>query len=125
MERRRLTAVFVIIIKDCVVVDVVVLERDELPISGSAEANALLRPRTMTDRLEHHFAADDEFDGLMELPRRRDGERTMRPWPKLAAKARTNKLGDDADVLLRQPEHLREYAPKIENALGLLINRQH
>ena len=48
----------------------------------------------------------------------------MRPWPKLAAETRANKLGDDAHVLFRQTEHLREHAAHIEDALRLLIERQ-
>ena len=70
-----------IIIEDGVVVDVIVLERDELSVTGRAETHALLGPWAMTDGLEHHLAAEDEFDRLAQLPRRRHGERTMRPWP--------------------------------------------
>ena len=125
VERRRLAAVFVIVIEHRVVIDVVVLERDEPSVSGGAEAHTLLGAGTMTDRLEHHLAADDEFDRLTQLPGRSDGERTMRPWPKLAAETRADKLGDHADVLSRQAEHLREYAPKIEDTLRLLVDRQH
>src|SRR2546423_1832814 len=48
----------------------------------------------------------------------------MRPWPELAAETRANELGDDAHVLVRQTEHLREYATKIEDGLRLLIDGQ-
>ena len=78
----------------------------------------------MTDRLEHHLAADHELDRLAELPRRRGGERTMRPRPQLAAETRANEPGDDADVLLRQPEHLREHAPEVEDPLRPLVQGQ-
>ncbi len=63
------------------VVDVVVLERDELSFSGGTETHPLLGAGTMAYRLKHHLAADDEFDRLAQLPRRRDGERTMGPGP--------------------------------------------
>ena len=110
MERRRFTAVLVVIVEHRPVVNVVVLERDELAFRRGAEPHSLLRPRTMTCRLEHHLAAEHKLDRFAQLPRRRDGERAMRPRPKLAAETRANKLGDDADVLFRQAEHLREYA---------------
>src|SRR5438552_4581861 len=125
MERRRLAAVFVIISEACVLVDVIMLERDEFSIRRSAEPHTLLSARTMTDRLEHHLAAEDEFDRLAQLPRRRDRERTMRPWPELAAETGPDKFGDDADVLFWQAEHLREYAPKVEDRLRFLVDRQH
>src|SRR2546423_13957423 len=48
----------------------------------------------------------------------------MRPWPELTAETRANELGDDAHVLVRQTEHLREYATKIEDGLRLLIDGQ-
>ena len=48
----------------------------------------------------------------------------MRPWPKLAAETRADELGDDADVLFRQTEHLREHAPHVEDGLRLLVERQ-
>src|SRR5947208_6513028 len=48
----------------------------------------------------------------------------MRPCPKLAAETRANELGDDAHVLVRQTEHLREHAPQIEDGLRLLIDGQ-
>src|SRR5437763_11556915 len=99
MKRHRLASVFVIVIENCMVVDVVVLERDQLSLSGGAETHPLLRARTMTDTLEHHLAAEDEFDRFAQLPRRRDGERTMRPGPELAAETGANKLGDDANTL--------------------------
>ncbi len=80
MERSGLAAVFVIIIEDGFVVDVVVLERDQPPVRGCTQPHALLGAGAVTDRLEHHLAAEHQFDRLAELPRRRDGERTMRPW---------------------------------------------
>src|SRR5437763_9457829 len=48
----------------------------------------------------------------------------MRPWPELTAETRANELGDDAHVLVRQTEHLREHAAKIEDGLRLLIDGQ-
>ena len=56
------------------VVDVIVLERDELALRRGAEPHTLLSARTMTDRLEHHLAADHELHRLAELPRRRRGQ---------------------------------------------------
>ena len=79
----------------------------------------------MADRLEHHLAAEHELDRLAELPRRRGGERAMRPGPQLAAETRADELRDDADVLFRQAEHLREHAPQVDDALRLLVERQH
>src|SRR5256885_7361291 len=49
----------------------------------------------------------------------------MRPWPKLAAEARADKLGNDANALFRQTEHLREYAAHIEDRLRFLVEREH
>ena len=43
LERRRLAAVFVVVVEDRRVVDVVVLERDELAVGRGAEPHALLR----------------------------------------------------------------------------------
>src|SRR5207253_11021782 len=97
--------------------NVVVLERDEFAVAGGAEAHALLSARAMTDRLKHHLAADHEFHRLAELPRRGRGERTVRPWKQLAPEARANELGDDANVLFRQAEHLREHAPQVDDPL--------
>jgi hypothetical protein len=97
----------VVIIENGMVVDVIVLERNKLPVFRGAEPDALLGARTMTDALEHHFSAEDEFHGLAQLPRGRDRERTMRPGPELAAETGADKLGDDADVLFRQTKHLR------------------
>ena len=76
MERRGLAAVFVVVVEHRQVVDVVVLQRDELAVGRGAEAHALLRAGAMTDRLEHHLAADHELDRLAELPRRSRGERS-------------------------------------------------
>ena len=105
-------------------VHVVVLQRDELAVGRRAEAHALLGARPMPGRLEHHLAADHELHRPAELPRRRGGERAVRPWPELAAEARAQEPGDDANVLLRQPEHLREDAPEIEDPLRPLVERQ-
>ena len=114
-EGRGLATVLVIIIGDCLVEDVIVLERDELAVRGRAQPHALLRSGTMPNRLEHHFAAHDDFDGLSELSRRRDGERAMGPGPQLAAEARTEEFRDHADVFLWQAEHLREHISRVEN----------
>ena len=62
MERRRFTAILVIVVEDDAVVDVIVLERDELSLRRGAEAHPLLGAGTMTDRLEHHLAAEHELD---------------------------------------------------------------
>ena len=114
---RGLATVLVIIIEDCLVEDVIVLQRDELAVRGRAQPHALLRSGTMPNRLEHHFAAHDDFDGLSELSRRRDRQRTMGPRPQLAAETRADEFGDDADVLFRQTEHLREHALKVNDPL--------
>ena len=50
LERRRLAAVFVIVVEHRRVVDVVVLERDELAVGRGAEPHALLGARTMARR---------------------------------------------------------------------------
>ena len=105
-------------------VDVVVLERDEFAVRRRAKPHALLRARPVTDRLEHHLAAEHEFHRLAQLPRRRGGERTLRPWKQLAAETRADELGDDADVLFRQAEHLREHAPEVDDSLRRVVQRQ-
>ena len=125
MERRRFTAILVVVIEHRPVIDVIVLERDELALGRGAEPHPLLGARSMTGRLEHHLAAEHELDWLAKLPRRCRRERTMRPWPKLAAEPRANELGDDAHVLFRQTEHLRQHAPHVEDRLRFLVNRQH
>ena len=104
--------------------NIIMLERDQLAVGGSAEAHALLRARTMTDCLEHHFAADDELDRLAELPRCRRSQRAVRPWPQLTAKARAQEFGNHANALLRQAEHLREYAAQVKHSLRCLVKRQ-
>ena len=71
----------------------------------------------MTDGLEHHLPAEHEFHRLAQLPRRGGSEGTMRPWKELTAETRTDELGDDPDILLRQTEHLREYAPAVDDSL--------
>src|SRR4029077_4591581 len=90
LERRGLAAVFVIIIEDCEIVDVIVLERDELSVRCGTEAHPLLGAGTMTNCLEHHLAADDKFDRLAQLPRRRAGGRAMGPWHPFGARNGTN-----------------------------------
>ena len=105
-------------------IDVVVLERDELAVRCRAEPHTLLGAGAMTGRLERHLAAEHELDRLAYLPRRRHRQRTMRPRPKFAAETRANKLGDDAHVLFRQTEHLREHAAHVEDPLRLLVDRQ-
>src|SRR5438552_2242261 len=115
MERRGFAAVFVIVIEDCLLADVIMLERDELAVGGCAQPHALLGAGTMADRLEHHLAGDHYFDGLSELPCGRGRERAMAPRPQLAAEARTEEFRDDAHVFLRQAEHLRQHTSGIEN----------
>ena len=78
----------------------------------------------MTDRLEHHLAAEHELDRFAQLPRRRDRERTVGPWPQLAAETGAEKLGDDAHILFRQAEHLRQHAAQVDDALRLFVDRQ-
>src|SRR5207248_8852664 len=93
-------------------------------VGRGAQPHTLLSARAVADRLEHHFPADDDFHGLAELPRRRGGERTLRPRKKLAAETRAYEFCDDADVLFWQAEHLREHAPQVEDALRRLVQRQ-
>src|SRR5438105_13037955 len=113
MERCGLTAVFVIIIEDRLVKDVIVLERNEFSVRGRAQPYALLCARTMPDRLEHHLAADNYFDGFSKLPCRCGRERAMAPGPQLAAEARADEFRDDANVFLGQAEHLRQDTARV------------
>src|SRR5207248_3336840 len=115
MERCGLAAVFVIVIEDRLVQNVIMLERNEFPIGRRAEPYALLGARTMPNGLEHHLAADHYFDGFAELPCRRGRERAMAPWPQLAAEARTDEFRNDAHIFLRQAEHLRQDIACVEN----------
>src|SRR6267378_8077008 len=78
----------------------------------------------MTHRLEHHLAAEHNSYRLAQLPRGCGGERTLRPWPQLAAETRADELRDDADVLFRQAEHLREYSPKVDYSLRRFVEGQ-
>src|ERR671931_199320 len=78
----------------------------------------------MTDRLEHHFAAEHQFHRLAQLSRRGRGERTVRPWPQLVAKARAHKLRNHPDVFLRQAEHLSEDTSEVDDSLRRLIQRE-
>ena len=48
----------------------------------------------------------------------------MRPRPQLAAETGAEELRDDADILLRQAEHLREDAAIVDDALRRLVERQ-
>src|SRR6266581_8967040 len=100
------------------------LEGDEFAVRSCAQPHALLGARAMTDRLEHHLAADDEFHRLAQLPRGGGGERTLRPWKQLAAETRADELRDDADVLFGQAEHLRENATEVKDSLRGLVERQ-
>ena len=64
MERRRFTAILVILLEHRPLIDVVVLERDEFALGCGAQPHALLRVRAMTGRLERHLAAEHELDRL-------------------------------------------------------------
>src|SRR3989475_2226514 len=101
-EGRGFATVLVIIIEDCLVENVIRLERDELAVRCRAQPHTLLRSGTMPNRLEHHFAAHDDFDGLSELSRRRGRKRTMAPQLHLAAQARTEEFRGKADAFLWQ-----------------------
>ena len=79
LERSCLAAIFMVRVEHRAVVDIVVLHRDQLAVGRGAETNALLGARAMTDRLEHHLAAEHEFHRLAQLPRRGRGECTIRP----------------------------------------------
>src|SRR5207248_2314966 len=92
MERRRLAAVFVVIVEHGHVIDIIVLQRYELAVARGAEANTLLSARPMADRLEHHLATDDQLHRSAYLPGRGDGKRNVRPRIKLAAESRAKKL---------------------------------
>ena len=104
--------------------DVIVLKRDELAFRCRAEPDTLLSVGAMTGTLERHLSAKHELDRFAYLTRRRHRQRTMCPRPKFAAETGANKLGDDAHVLFRQPEHLREHTAHVEDALRFLVDRQ-
>ena len=95
-----------------------------MPSAVAPRRSALLRVGAVADRLEHHLAAEDEFDGPPELPCRRRGQWTLRPGEQLAAEAGTDELADDANVFARQGEHLRQYALEIDDALRGFVERQ-
>src|SRR4249919_2271700 len=48
----------------------------------------------------------------------------MRPGPKLAPETGANKSRDNPHIFFRQPEHLRDHALHIEDALRLLVDGQ-
>ena len=58
----------------------------------------------------------------MIVARRR--ERAVRPRPELSAEAGAEELRDDAHVLHRQPEHLRQHAALVEDGLRGFVERQ-
>src|SRR6267154_1209358 len=74
--------------------------------------------------MEHHLTAEYELHRLAQLARRCGSECTLRPWIQLAAEARAEKLCDDADILLRQTEHLRQDTPEVDDSLRGLVQRQ-
>ena len=123
MERGRLAAIFVVNVEHRRGVHIVVLQRDELAVGRGPEPHALLSARTMADGLEHHLAAHDKLYRLAKLPRRRCRERAVRPRKKFAAETGADKLRDDADVFLRQAEHLCEHRLQIDDALRRLVQR--
>src|SRR5262249_32905488 len=125
LKRGRLTAVLVIALEHRSLVDVVVLQRDELAVLRGAEPHALLGAGAMAGRLEGHLAAENQLDRLAQLSGGGDGERAVRPWPELAPEAGADEPGDDADILFGQPEHLRENAPHVEDALRLFVDREN
>ena len=49
----------------------------------------------------------------------------MRPRIELAPESRAEEPRDDAHVLLRQSEHLRQNAPQVDHPLRRVIQRQH
>ena len=62
MERRRFTAILVVIIEHRPLVNVVLHERHEFARWGGTEAHTLLGTGAMTGRLEHHPAAKNQLD---------------------------------------------------------------
>ena len=62
VERRRFTAILLVLLEDRAVTDVVVVERDELAFRCRAEADTLLGARAMTGRLKRHLPAENELN---------------------------------------------------------------
>ncbi len=62
VERRRFTAILVVILEHRAVVDVIVVERDELAFRCGAEPDPLLSMGAMARRLERHLPAEHELD---------------------------------------------------------------
>src|SRR5262249_20680219 len=79
LKRRGLAAVFMVRFEHGPRVDVTVLQREQLAFPGGADPDALLRARPVTDRVEHHLAAQHESDWPANLPSGGCGQRTMRP----------------------------------------------
>src|SRR5688500_706678 len=79
----------------------------------------------MTDSLKHHFPAANELHWFAELARRGGGERRMRPWTQLPAEAGPEQRGDEAYILRREPEHLREDASMVDDSFRRFIERQY
>src|SRR4029077_2601873 len=86
MERRRFTAILLVLLEHRAVTDVVVFERYELPSGRRAEPHPLLSAGAMIGTLEGHLPAKYELDRLAYLTRRRHRQRAMCPRPKFAAK---------------------------------------
>src|SRR5258706_8908958 len=100
------------------------LQGNEFAFGRRAEPHALLSAGAMTHRLEHHLAADHQFDRFAQLPRGSRGERTLRPWPQLAAETGADEFRDDAHVLLGQAKHLREHSPQVDDSLRRFVEGQ-
>src|ERR1043166_1188265 len=49
----------------------------------------------------------------------------MCPRIEFAAESGTEELGDDAHVLLRKTEHLRQHAAHVDDSLRRVVQRQH
>ena len=104
-------------------IDVIVVEGNEFSVGRSAETNALLRARSVPDRLEHHPATEHELHRFAQLARRRHRERTVRPRPKLAPETGAHKFRHDTHIFFRQSEHLRQHAAEVEDSLRLFVDR--
>ncbi len=98
-------------------VERVVHQRDKFAVGRGAQADALLGARAMAHVLEHHVAGQHQLDRPVEVTRSGGGDHAVRPGPKLAAEAGTQKARDDADVFLRNSEHLGHYVAMVHYRL--------
>ena len=99
----------------------VVHQRDKFAVGRRAQADALLGARAMADVLKHHVAGQHQLDRPIEVTRSGGGDHAVRPGPKFAPEAGTQKARDDADVFLWNPEHLGHYIAMVHHRLRGLV----